>query len=266
MEEKEMQDAEFVQFQERMNNSVRFESKRKLDYDESGKVVSWVERIVGLISQYGMKKMFQALFLVASVVCFVMFVNAVDNQHIIEEWLKREPEKHEVGANIRREVTPQINKALVRMLYAIEGDRVSVLEMHNGKENPTSLPFLYCDMTYEETRDKIPFVSDEYIDLNMSKFNFITYIYENRFFIGSLEDIYHIDKRLAMRLELNDVKYCGIMLIHTNIDIGFLMVSYTSEPTINDNKIFAELSYYAQEIGTYLDYTKQIENKNKWFK
>lgn len=266
MEEKEVQDVELVNLQEKIEYS-KHENRRKLDYDESGKVVNWIEKIVSLISQYGMKKMLQALFLVASVVCFVMFVNAIDNQHIIEEWIKKEPEIHETGANIRREITPQVNKSLVKMLYTMEGDRVSVLEMHNGKENPTSLPFLYCDMTYEETRDRIPYVSDEYVDLNMSKFNFITYIYENKFFIGGIEDIYHIDKRLAMRLELNEVKYCGIMLIHSSTDIGFLMVSYLEKPTISDTKIFAELSYYAQEIGTYLDYAKQIENKkNKWFK
>ena len=85
--------------------------------------------------------------------------------------------------------------------------------------------------------------------------------------IVDLGDLKKIDKRLAMRLELNNVKYCGIMLIHSSTDIGFLMISYLDKPTINDTKIFAELSYYAQEIGTYLDYAKQVENKNKkWFR
>ena len=48
----------------------------------------------------------------------------------------------------------------------MNADRVSVLEMHNGKENPTSLPFLYCDMTYEETRDHVPYVAEEYEDFS----------------------------------------------------------------------------------------------------
>ncbi|MBR6516961.1 MAG: hypothetical protein IKT40_09025 [Bacilli bacterium] len=266
MEEREVQDIELIDLDNRREDSEKHENRRRMEFDDGTKVVNWVENIVSLISRYGMKKLLQALFLVASVVCFIMFVNAVDNQKIIEEWIKKEPEIHEVGANIRKEVTPQISKALVRMLYVIEGDRVAILEMHNGKENPTSLPFLYCDMTYEETKDRVPYVSDEYEDLNMSKFNFITYIYENRYFIGTIEEIYSIDKKLAMRMELNNVKYCGIMLIRTNVDIGFLMVSYLNEPTINEHKILAELSYYAQEVGTYLDYTKQVENKKKWFK
>ena len=66
-----------------------------------------------------------------------------------------------------------------------------------------------------------------------------------------------------MRLELNDVKYVGIILIRTNIDIGFLMVSYTEKPTLDKDTIYGELSYYVQEIGTYLDYLKQLEAKTK---
>lgn len=255
MEERELQDIELDNLKEK----EKHENRRRFEIDDSGKVINWVDKIVSLISKYGMKKMLQALFLVGSVVCFVMFINAVDNEKIIEEWIRREPEIHDVGSKIRKEVTPKVVKSLTKMLYTMNGDRVSILEMHNGKENPTSLPFLYCDMTYEETRDRIPYISEEYEDLNMSKFNFPSYLYENRFFIGSIEEIYTIDKKLAMRLELNDVKYVGIILIHSNVDIGFLMVSYLSEPTLTKDQIYANLTYYVQEVGSYLDYAKQIE-------
>mgnify|MGYP003443931270 FL=1 len=51
-------------------------------------------------------------------------------------------------------------------------------------------------------------------------------------------------------------------MIRTNIDIGFLMLSYMEIPTKSNDLILAELSYYVQEIGTYLDYAKQVEIKN----
>ena len=149
------------------------------------------------------------------------------------------------------------------MLYEMNGDRASILEMHNGKENPTSLPFIYCDMTYEETRGEIPYISDEYENMNMSKFTFPSYVYEHRFFIGSVEEMMVIDKKLAMRLDMNNVNYVGIIIIRTTVDIGFLMISYENVPNLSRDEIYASLSYYVQEIGTYLDYGKQIELKEK---
>jgi hypothetical protein len=131
---------------------------------------------------------------------------------------------------------------------------VSVLEMHNGKENPTSLPFLYCDMTYEETRDHVPYVSEEYEDLNMSKFQFPSFLYKNKIFYGSVDEIIEIDKKLGLRLEMNDVKYIGMILIRTNTDIGFVTISWMQEPEMSRDAIIADLTYYVQEIGTYLDY------------
>jgi hypothetical protein len=41
------------------------------------------------------------------------------------------------------------------------------------------------------------------------------------------------------------------------------MVSYTHEPTLSREDIYAELTYYVQEIGTYLDYIKQLELRTK---
>lgn len=238
------------------------ENRRSLDIDDGGKVISWYGSIVKLISEHGMWKMLQAFGLIVISVFFLMFANALNNEEIIEQWLIRTDDAHTVGTEIRTEISPKVNNALLKMLYELDGDRVSILEMHNGKENPTSLPFIYCDMTYEHTRDKIPYVSDEYEDLNMAKFTFPYYLYEHKFFIGNIEEIYSIDKRLAMRLEMNDVKYVGIIYVRGSSDIGFLMISYLEEPTVSDGKIYEELIYYVQEIGAYLDYDVQHRRKS----
>ena len=248
--------------------------RRQLDYGESGQMVGWLERLANVIHTYGMKTVLQAFLIVIAVVLLLLGVNALDNRNTVDKIIekteeiitnksKTDDDVHTIGTLIRREVTPKINKTIVKMLYELQADRTCILEMHNGKENPTSLPFDFCDMTYEETRGRLPYIADEYEDLNMSKFTFPDYLYTHRVFIGTVEEIYSIDKKLAMRLELNDVKYVGIILIRTNIDIGFLMVSYTSQPPLDRDTIYGELTYYVQEIGTYLDYLKQLENKNK---
>ena len=237
------------------------DDRRSLDVDDGGKVISWYSSIVKLISEHGMWKMLQALGLIVISVFFLMFANALNNEEIIEQWLIKNDDVHTEGTNIRNEVSPKVNNVLLKMMYELNADRVSVLEMHNGKENPTSLPFIYCDMTYEHTRDRIPYVSDEYEDLNMAKFTFPYYLYEHKLFIGSVEEIYTIDKRLAMRLEMNNVKYVAIIYVRGSNDIGFLMVSYMDVPNVSNERIHDAMIYYVQEVGSYLDYDVQHRKK-----
>ena len=217
-------------------------------------VIGWVEKILFLINKYGLKKIFQALLLI--VACFIsfLFIDAIREENIIKSIITTNDELHNEASLVRKEIDPKINKTLTRMLYSMDADRVGVLEMHNGKENPTSLPFLYCDMTYEETKENINYVSEEYENLNMSKFQFPTFLYQHKVFFGSIEDVMKIDKKLGLRLELNDVKYIGMVLIRTNVDIGFITISWVSEPMMTKDEIIADLIYYVQEVGTYLDY------------
>ena len=272
-------ESEYDQLKNRVQASLNKTPRRSLEYDDSGKIVGWLERIVVIINTYGMKRIFQALLIVIVCLVIVMGFNALDNQRsmdkfiaaaevIVDKKIQKETDEHTIGTEIRREITPKINKTLVKMLYELQADRACVIEMHNGKENPTGLPFDFCDMTHEETRGRVPYIADEYEDLNMAKFTFPDYLYDNRVFAGPIDDVYAIDKKLAMRLESNNVKYIGIMLIRTNVEIGFLMVSYVDEPPISREKILSELTYYVQEIGTYLDYGKQVQDgaKSKWTK
>lgn len=235
----------------------------EVNINGENKVVKWYTNVVDLINTYGMKRMLQALLLIVSCVSFFIFINALNNNDIIETWIAREIASHNEGSNIRNEITPKVNEILIKMMYELEADRTSILEMHNGKENPTSLPFNFCDMTYEQTRGRIPFVSDEYENLNMSKFTLPFYLYEHKLFIGTIDEIYDIDKRLAMRLEINEVKYVGIIIIRGSDDIGFLMISYLDEPKVTYEQIHNSLIYYVQEVGAYLDYKVQHEERKK---
>lgn len=254
---------EYDNLQSKIDKNRKYKKRRVLDYEDGEKTISWLDKTVNIINTYGMGKVLQAFVIVLMSIFSVMLYNAVDNIDLIEKFLSSESVKHTTGSEIRIDVNPKIMKTLTKMVYTMEGDRVSIIEMHNGKENPTNLPFIYCDMTYEETRDRVQYISEEYENMNMSKFTFPSYVYEHRFFIGSVEEMMAIDKKLAMRLDMNNVNYVGIIIIRTTVDIGFLMISYENVPNLSRDEIYASLSYYVQEIGTYLDYGKQIELKEK---
>ena len=261
--EKLKDENENLQKRKKREYGKKDEYRKGIDYEDGNKIVSWYGSIVELISEYGMGKMLQAFLLIVASVFFLLFANALNNEEIIEKWIDKETSVHIEGSNIRTEISPKVNSSLLKLMNECDADRVSVLEMHNGKENPTSLPFIYCDMTYEHTRGKIPYISEEYEDLNMAKFTFPYYIYDHKYFVGSIDKIFEIDKRLAMRLEINDVKYVGIIFIRGTSDIGFLMVSYLDQPTISDEDIKENLMFYVQEVGAYLDYQVQSERKKQ---
>lgn len=241
---------------EQLKKRVKNQSKVKqiMEPTFNNGMFGWVEKILFLVHNYGFKKILQALILLGLCVTFFLVYNTIKEENLIKEIITHKSDVHTTASEVRKEVDPKITKTLTRMLYSMNADRVSVLEMHNGKENPTALPFLYCDMTYEETKDHVPYVAEEYEDLNMSKFQFPTFLYKNKIFYGTIEDIMEIDKKLGLRLEMNDVKYIGMVLIRTNTDIGFMTISWLEEPEMSRDAIIADLTYYVQEIGTYLDY------------
>lgn len=259
METTNINDNEYNELVEKVEAKIY--KRRILDMNDSDKMVGWFERIVMIVDKHGWLKVLSVFAFVVFVVASLMFINAIDNQNVIERWIEKKEAEHAIGKDIRQKIDPKVSESLIKILYKMKADRVSILEMHNGKENMTSLPFVYCDMTYEKTVDGVPYISEEYENLNMSKFSFPDYLYRNKYFVGEISTIYTIDKKLAMRLESNNVNYCGIALIRTNIDIGFLMVSFMEKPSMEDNEILSNLMYYVQEIGTYLDYAKQKNEK-----
>lgn len=230
------------------------QNKKNEIVNNKGKVLEWIENVLFLINKYGFKKIIQAMSIVAMAIFFITFIDAVREDNLIKEIMIQGDDAHIQASNARKEINPKINKTLTRMLYSMQADRVGILEMHNGKENPTSLPFLYCDMTYEETRENVAYIADEYENLNMSKFQFPSFLYKNKIFFGTVEDIMEIDKKLGLRLQMNDVQYIGMVLIRTSTDIGFTTISWMKEPTMSRDAIIADLTYYVQELGTYLDY------------
>lgn len=233
-------------------------SRKRIEND-GDRPINWLEKIVGLIDKFGFIKIICTILILFVAYFGWNLMSAINYEQMAEQIVKTKAIEHTTASAIRLKNNPKVMLALTRMLNDLDGDRASVLEMHNGKENPTSLPFIYCDMTYEETRGKIPYVSEEYENLNMSKFTFPTYLWKNRYFVGTVEELYEIDKKLASRLEMNDVKYFGIMIMKNEIEIGFLMISYNEIPTeFEAHDIHVKLSDYAQEISFYLDLNKNV--------
>ena len=228
------------------------------------KPISFFERMIELIFKHGLFKSIGAFLLIMACVMIWQFINALNYDKVAEKIVTELVEKqtkdkldakdeHAAGSALRLQNNGKIQRVLTHLLYDTGADRVSVLEMHNGKENPSSLPFVYCDMTYEETKDKVAYVSDEYEQLNMGKYPFFTHLINERVVFLSTEEILQIDKKFYNKLELNDTKYIAMLVIKNELDVGFLVVSFMNEPKIERHQLLVKLNDCAQQLGVLLD-------------
>ena len=247
-------DAELLELQQSFKEKKG--SKRELDMEEGAKVVGWFGQLVDIVSRNKISHVITAVVLIVAFIGIVLIANGLNNERVVERWMAKTAENHTVKNGIRRNANSQVWNNMNKLMYEANADRVSILEMHNGKENPTSLPFIYVDMTYEETRQGIMYVSDDYVNLNLSKFKFPNYMVAHGYFAGTTEELSKIDRRLATQMLIHKVKYCQVITLESDVLIGFLFISYEDVPDkiLSINKI----KTYSNRFTSYLDYNQII--------
>lgn len=162
--------------------------------------------------------------------------------------------KHDELVKKRFAIGPLISNILKDIIISLGASRASVIEMHNGTNSLSGIPFIYGDMMYEETDKDVSFTIDEYKDFNMSKFPFITkFFYEGSWF-GPVEEMKDIDKMLYLKMTCNDTKYFGFMTINgLNSPVGFLTVSFKDDDIPPKERIYTDLAIATQKISALLD-------------
>ena len=250
-------------------SAKRSKRRKMVDDDSDERVVisgplGWVEKVILLSERFGVKKLLQAILFIILFIGIDFAYNALQNEDtvksVIESVNKQEREQHEESSNVRGYVSPKINETLIKLVYELHADRAFVMEMHNGKENASALPFVYLDMTYEEVRDgeNVKYVQPHFENININNYTMPWYLSDNVYFIGGIDEIKKIDKRFAVRFEDEGGAYCGLILVRSNgINIGFLGVSYkTPHPEVTDETIHNKLTKYVQDISSLLDLNK----------
>ncbi len=175
---------------------------------EPGQVgVGVIERMIRIIKKYGRLRTLEAIIVILSV-CYLLHnlsnIPQIIN-NVFDVRTERIQEQHDEAVEARRAIKPKIDDILDRTLSYLNADRVFVMEMHNGTNNTAGLPFIYGEMTYETVNHNISHVDEDYISINLSRFDFPMYLRQNRIFYGSIEELKKIDEKLATRMISNDV-------------------------------------------------------------
>lgn len=235
------------------------ETKNKLDGEQSFGIL---ERMLKLIKKHGAWNIIKALMLIIFFFSGMWCVTHMDTifEGVIAKHNAENAEMHENALKHRAEIKPKIDIILKNTLEEVNADRVFVIEMHNGTNSLSGLPFVYCEMTYETCRKGVMRVDDEYGSVVLSRYSLPYYMTENDFFCGSVEELEELDPKLSHRMRDNGTAYICVSNMYGVDDyIGYVGIGYTegSVPPSKDT-LKSEVFKLSQRITTLLD-SKNLE-------
>lgn len=245
--------------------------------DSSIKKATWLGKAIGGTFNWINGKSFAAIFKVYTVivifiitllVAFVGYKIASNDTVLLQVTNTLDINKVKIEKEAIRDdiVTPRIQEALTRIVYATNVDRICIFEFHNGKENASGLPFRYADMSYEEIGDATSIdkvgINCQNIPLNLFKFPY--YLQQNKIFIGTKEELHKIDKDFANGVMDNGGKYIGAIYLSSHgVSLGFIWMSFHSMENVPPKEeLQKKLEKYRDIFAQYLDLTNHT-NDNK---
>ncbi|MBP5458108.1 MAG: hypothetical protein J6Y37_16590 [Paludibacteraceae bacterium] len=216
-----------------------------------------LDSIVNMVDKYGMLKLCKALFVMG---CFVYIIYNVSDiggvvEHVWQHQVRINNEHHDAAIEVRRSIKPQVDSYLVNTLSSMDADRSFIMELHNGTNNTAGLPFIYAEMTYEEVRDGIEHIDEDYVSFNLSRFSFPMYLEANHIWYGTIDELYKMDSKLAVRLKSNGVSYMAIIMINgVDNELGYFGFTYCNGRVPSGMvDIVGKLSIISQKLAVLLD-------------
>lgn len=233
---------------------------KKVINDNNGWIdkINILGKIAAMITKYGFIKIISS-FLVFSMFA-IMIIIFMNQKTIIAKVL--EEQKQEIQATNAKNlqfrvkvINPNVDAILYELIAKTGCDRAFVIEMHNGIDNPSGMPFAYGDMTYEKiNNDSIISVMSETKSITLSVFPIATYILKYKFFYGTSEETRRIDPKLANRMVEDNIKYIMLYAVRgSDVALGCVGISYVDEQPDDMRIARASLFDASQRLSILLD-------------
>ena len=247
-----------------MANKEQQDKKTPIVINNTHDVLSFLEKGLKLVKEYGITKILTVSLLIALISAFFYFVFTPEKAfEIYETWKKQ---RHDDLIELRIENAPKIQSQLDKLTYKVNASRIMVLEMHNGSEGNGGLPFTKCTATYEALNIGEHPASHLYQQQNMSLIPFTTYLFEHGYWYGNTDDIMNIDKGLCYKMKSNSTEHFAACVID-GIDkpLAFLIVSFKTKPNETHDCAYVRenIRHVAMEIAVYLEVENQIKKRYK---
>lgn len=184
---------------------------------------------------------------------FIFFYTAISQGFIFDSYKKKLDEDHQKSVEYRMKSTPIIINYLNCLAIETGANRVFIMEYHNGKSNSTGLQWQFADLTFSNNNTDHSMYN--YVDMPLTDSPHVLYLHKHTFFVGTIEELKAIDKKLSLRMESNDYQYCAMMMIYGSKlePIGYLALSFKEDPNKDMNCINSIMHKYITAITPYLD-------------
>lgn len=239
------------------------ESKEPIVIDNTSNVLSWLEKILKLIKNYGVGKIITGALLIAflSVVFWFIF-NPTRAFEVYDEWKSRQ---HTALMDIRMENAPKIQSIIDKLTYKVGASRTLILELHNGNESIGGIPFTKCSATYESLNIGAAPVSQHYQAQNLSLIPFATFLFEKGYWCGNIEELAEIDKALAFKMQTNKTEHFAACIIEgVDRPLAILFVSFD---IINDrhncDEVRENIRHIAMELSVMFELERRTAEQQK---
>ena len=218
---------------------------------DPGQFIKWLSDMLTLITNHGFWKIIEALIIISFAIG--IFTLALNPDKVFDEFVKWYEHREIENREFRKTNDPLIRGEMQKTVYELGAIRASVLEFHNGKENPSGLGFLYVDMTYDVERSGYASVVSQYQDVNLSWLNLPSILYEDGYWYGSIDELKLIDSKLGSMMESNSVAWASFLLLSGSQDLGILAITFDHEPE-NVQCVGKSIRKLGVQVASMLDY------------
>ena len=245
-------------------SEVKKDKKEPIVIDNTSNVLSWLERILKLIKDYGIGRIITGALLIAFLSVIFWFVfNPTRAFEVYDDWKKSQ---HDVLMDMRLENAPKIQNLMDKLTYKVNATRTVVLELHNGSTGNGGFPFTKCSATYESLNVGAHPIANYYQDQNLSLIPFANYIFDKGYWCGNVDDLIDIDRALCLKMKANGTGHFSACVIQ-GIDkpLAIMIVSFDEMPNEHHKceSIRESIRHVAMELSVYFEVEKLLAAKQK---
>lgn len=214
------------------NNNLIDDTKGKISVVNDG--VGMFERLINIFKTNSLWTLFKTL--VFSIFFGIVIFFFLQPTYFFEKYNQYQDDKHTIELNERFEKVSKVNGKLNNLLYELHADRIFFIEYHNSVKSLQGAPFAYGSMSFEKLHSNrnVIFMGDEFTDFPLTKYETVSYLYTNKFFIGTVDDLKNIDARLTSKLKTNNVTQIALIEVWgNNQPLGILGASWSEHEVLS---------------------------------
>lgn len=221
-----------------------------------GSMLTWIGDMANLITNHGLWKIVSAVLILSFCISIISVV--LNPEPILDRIEQILDDREIANKNFRTTNDPLVRAELQKLVFELGASRATVMEFHNGRENPSSLGFWYAEMTYEQTNGKVYSIHQQYRNVNLSLLNISTILHKEGYWYGTMSEFQKIDPNLANVIKENGTNWIAFLLLKSSSgELGILEISFEQEP-IDKKAVGQSIRTSGVTIASMLDYKAHI--------